>query len=96
MLLTAMIKLEVSEEQRSLLLRTRERRNQACNGLSAIAFHDLVWNKFELHRKCYRGIRDYLGISAQMTVRDIKKVADSYRTDGELLKDQVFARSASE
>ena len=69
-----------------MLLATMERRNEACNEVSVIAFHDNDWNKFRLQKKCYHGIRADHGISAQMAIRDIKKVADSYRTDVENIR----------
>ena len=86
MLLIAKLKLLPNEEQHAQLLQTMERRNAACNRISAIAFHDQDWNKFRLQQKCYRGIRDDFRLSAQMTIRDIKKVSDSYVTDRENIR----------
>ncbi len=86
MIVTAKLKLLPTVEQHALLLQTMERRNEACNKVSAIAFHDHDWNQFRLHKRCYRGIRADFGLSAQMVVRDIKKVRDSYVTDVENLR----------
>ena len=86
MLLTAHLKLLVSEEQRSLLFEFMERSNQACNKVSAIAFHDKNWNRVKLQKHCYYGVRDEFGLSAQTTILVTRKVADSYRTDIENIR----------
>ena len=86
MLLTTHLKLLVSEEKRPLLLEFMERSNQACNKVSAIAFHDKNFNRVKLQKQCYYGVREECGLSAQTTVLVTRKVADSYRTDVENIR----------
>jgi putative transposase len=88
MLLTVKCKLVVNDEQKAALLRTMEQCNAACNRLSEIAFHDNDWNKFRLQKKCYVGIREDFGLRAQMAIRCISKVADTYKTDATLIKER--------
>jgi putative transposase len=88
MLLTVKCKLAVNDEQRRALLRTMEECNAACNRLSEITFHDTDWNKFRLQKKCYYGIKQEFGLKAQMAVRCISKVCDSYKTDATLIKER--------
>lgn len=96
MLLNAKLKLLPSREQHAQLLQTMERRNKACDHISAIAFNDRDWNKFRLQKKCYHGIRADYGLSAQMTIRDIKKVRDSYVTDVENIRIRNMMRPKDE
>ncbi len=78
MLYTVKIRLYPSSEQIEQLLKTMERFNAACNVISKIAFENKTFGKIALQRLCYYQIRDDFKLSAQMVVRAIGKVAESY------------------
>lgn len=75
---TLKTRLYPSEEQAHQLLKTMESFNAACNIISQIAFENKTFGKIALQRLCYYQIRDELKMSAQMVVRAIGKVAESY------------------
>lgn len=79
--LTFMVKLNPTPEQHRLLLETMERFNAACDYVASIAFAYRTANKYALQRLCYQDVREQFGLSAQMTVRAINKVADAYKRD---------------
>jgi len=81
MKLTANIKLIPSKEQYQLLKDTLETSNQACNWISEIAFKTKTFGQFALHEPTYHEIKNKFHLSAQMAVRSIAKVADSYKID---------------
>ena len=78
MLYTVKIRLYPSSEQSEQLLKTMERFNAACNVISKIAFDNKVFGKIKLQHLCYYSIREQFKLSAQMVVRAIGKVAESY------------------
>ena len=78
---TLMIKLTPSPEQRQSLLETMERFNEACNYVSELAFCHYTAGQVKLHHLAYQKLRKDYGLSAQMAVRCIGKVADTYRRD---------------
>ena len=55
-----------------------ERFNSACNVISKIAFDNKTFGKINLQQLCYYDIREQFKLSAQMVVRAIGKVAESY------------------
>lgn len=79
MKLTAQLKLRPTPAQADALRRTLERTNEACNRISGIAWETTVFRQFDLHRLCYRDVREHFGLAAQVTVRAISKVADAYK-----------------
>ena len=81
MKLTAKIKLKPNEEQRQYLHETLQRANAACNYISNIAWEQRTFNKFRLHQLCYYAVREQFGLTAQIVVRALGKVADSYKLD---------------
>jgi IS605 OrfB family transposase len=81
MIQTLMIKLAPSQEQHALLLQTMERFNEACNYLSELAFSHYTAGQVKLHHLAYHYLREHYGLSAQMAVRAIGKVAETYRRD---------------
>lgn len=81
MKLTAKVKLQTTPEQHQALLETIERANAACDWISDMAWNLRVFNQFKLHGLTYYDIREIYGLSAQMTVRCISKVTDSYKLD---------------
>lgn len=81
MKLTQLLKLQPTEEQTKLLLETMERFNTACNYVSQIAFNEHTASQVKLHHLAYYDVRSKFGLSAQMAVRVIGKVAESYKAD---------------
>lgn len=78
MLYTVKIRLYPSSEQSEQLLKTMEQFNAACNVISKIAFDNKTFGKIKLQQLCYYDIRDKFKLSAQMVVRAIGKVSESY------------------
>ena len=83
MKLTAKIKLQPTSDQRDRLLNTLEAANAACNDISQQAWEAKTFRQYPLHHLVYHDIRERYGLSAQMTVRAIGKVADAYKLDHE-------------
>lgn len=81
MRLTAQLKLQPTPAQADALQRTLERTNAACNYISECAWEAQTFRQFDLHRLCYREVRERFGLAAQTTVRAISKVADAYKLD---------------
>jgi putative transposase len=79
--LTAQIKLQATPVQADALRRTLERANAACNYISELAWEMKTFRQYDLHKLCYRAVRDRFGLAAQVTVRAISKVADAYKLD---------------
>jgi predicted transposase len=79
------IKLLTNEDQHNKLLETMKRFNQACNEISRIAFENKTNGKIKIQKLCYYKIREKFGLSAQMVVRAIGKVAESYKVDKKTL-----------
>lgn len=85
MLCTLKIKLMPTTEQFDALLETMKRFNQACNYISKIAFNSKTFAKTKIQRLCYYDVREEFNLSAQMVVRAIGKVSESYKTDKKTL-----------
>jgi IS605 OrfB family transposase len=81
MKLTTRIKLLPSPQQHQALLRTMQQFNAACNHLSRYAFAHRVFDKYDLHHLLYHCLRARFGLSSQMAVRVLGKVADAYKTE---------------
>ncbi|RJS72254.1 transposase [ANME-2 cluster archaeon] len=98
MLQTLMVKVNTDKEQYEKLLKTMHRFNDACNDIANVAFKNRCANKVKLQKIVYYDIRERYGLSAQMTVRAISKVVESYkrnkkikptfRRDGAMVYDQ--------
>ncbi|HEX3271559.1 MAG TPA: RNA-guided endonuclease TnpB family protein [Ktedonobacterales bacterium] len=78
---TVLLKLAPPPEQHAALLRTLETFNAACNVIAEVAFAQHSANKIELQKQVYYDIRARFGLSSQMTVRAIAKVAEAYKRD---------------
>jgi IS605 OrfB family transposase len=78
---TLMVKLAPAEEQHRALLETIEHFNEAANYASQIAFGQKVFSQFSLHKLVYLTLRERFGLSAQMAVRAIANVSQSYKGD---------------
>jgi len=74
-------KLRTSDESAAALADTMRRFNAACNALSKQAWETKTFRAFDLHNLAYHATRAEFGLPAQLTVRAIAKVADSYKTD---------------
>ena len=81
MLLTLKVKLNPDREQHDKLLATMEKFNEACNYASEAAWHNKKFGKTGIQKLTYYDIRQRFGLSAQLTVRAIAKVAGSYSND---------------
>jgi len=79
MKLTARIKLLPSPEQGDALKQALERANAACNAISEQAWASQIFKQFPLHKLAYYDVRERFGLSAQMAVRAISRVADAYK-----------------
>jgi len=81
MLLTIKVKLYPNEHQEKALLETMERFNEACDYISKIAWSTRTFGKVGIQKIVYYDVRENYNLSAQMVVRAIGKVAESYRID---------------
>ena len=79
MLYTLKIKLHPTQEQSDALLETMQHFNAACNFISQYAFEHKVFSKIQIQKDIYYRIREDFGLSAQMAVRAIGKVAEAYK-----------------
>jgi len=93
MKLTVKVKLLPTSEQKDSLVKTIEVFNEACNYTSAVAFKDKKFGQVGLHHLCYYHVRDRYGLSAQLTVRAIGKVSESYRAEKKRL--HVFKKHSA-
>ena len=55
--------------------------NAACNALSKKAWDTQTFRAFDLHKLTYHATRAAFGLPAQLTVRAIAKVCDTYKAD---------------
>ena len=78
---TLAVKLAPAPVQAAALLTTMERFNAACDAIAAVAFREHCANKIKLQQLVYYVVRERFGLSAQMTVRAIAKVVESYKRD---------------
>jgi IS605 OrfB family transposase len=81
MKLVAQVKLRPTPEQADLLQHTLEQANAACRLVSDTAWETKTFRQYDLHHKCYQAVREQFGLSAQVAVRAIAKVADAYKLD---------------
>lgn len=81
MKLIAQVKLNPTEEQAESLRKTLLAANGAAQHVSDYAWMVKTFGQYDLHHAQYYIIREQFGLSAQMAVRVIAKVADSYKLD---------------
>ena len=67
--------------QRDALLATMERVNAACDEASRVAWKTKVFRQFDLHHLAYRELRTRFGLSSQMAIHALAKVANGYAVD---------------
>lgn len=87
MKLTLKIKLLPTETQKESLLSTLEEANSACNYISDVAFQKRLFNQFKLHKETYHHVKNNFNLSAQIVVRCISKVTDSYKIDRKVIRE---------
>jgi putative transposase len=78
---TVTCKLRVNPETAAALAETMERFNAVCNRLSELAWETKTFRAYDLHALAYHAVRQEFKLPAQLVVRAIAKVADSYKTD---------------
>lgn len=93
MKLTVKVKLLPTPEQKASLVRTIEVFNEACNCISKIAFEKKSFGQVGLHHLTYHNIRAKFGLSAQLAVRAIGKVSESYKIEKKKL--HVFKKHSA-
>jgi putative transposase len=81
MKLIAQIKLHPTPQQADALKRTLETANAACTAISRVAWEQKVFGKYDLQQLTYHHIKAEYGLSAQMVIRCLAKVGDSYKLD---------------
>ena len=81
MKLSMKLKLITTETQKQALLDTMQRFNSACDYISDVAFGNKVFGQIKLHKLTYYEIREQFGLGAQMAVRAIGKVVESYKVE---------------
>jgi putative transposase len=79
--LIAQVKLNPTKEQAQLLKQTLEEANAACNRISELAWASQTFGQYAIHKAYYSHVRERSGLSAQVVVRCIAKVADAYKLD---------------
>jgi len=79
--ITVTVKLQPNSEQAPSLVATIERANAACDRISEVAWDAQVFGQYALHHLAYTDTREAFGLTAQMVVRCISKVADAYKLD---------------
>ena len=85
MICTLKIKLVANEHQCSELLQTMKRFNEACNHISKLAFDAKTFSKIKLQKLCYYDVRSEFKLPAQMVVRALGKVSESYKVEKKTL-----------
>ena len=83
MKLIAQVKLLPNVSQAKALKETLGRANAACDAISAVAWHGKTFGQYALHKLTYHSIKKSFGLSAQVVVRCVAKVADAYKLDKE-------------
>jgi IS605 OrfB family transposase len=79
--LIAQIKLLPSSEQGNALRKTLEVANAACNYISTQAWDSKTFRQIPIHKLAYYEVKEMFGLTAQVVVRCISKVADAYKLD---------------
>lgn len=79
MRLSVSVLLKPSKEQHQLLLKTLQTANAACNFISQQAWENKTFGRASLHKLTYYPTKEQFNLTAQMVVRAIAKVVDSYK-----------------
>ena len=86
MKLIVQLKLQPDEKSAKALRETLERANAAANAISRRAWEAQTFRQYALHKLVYHPIRVEFDLSAQVVVRLLAKVADSYKLDRNVLR----------
>jgi putative transposase len=81
MKLTLQLQVLPDTEQRTVLLTTMERFNEAATFAARTGFDAGVFSQPSIHKLVYREIRERFGLSAQMAVRAIGKAVEAFKRD---------------
>ncbi|MBN1679931.1 MAG: transposase [Anaerolineae bacterium] len=81
MKLIAQVRLYPMRDQYATLKQTLEQANAACNFISARAFEAQTFHRYGMQKLTYYDAKGRFGLSAQMVIRCLAKVADAYRLD---------------
>jgi putative transposase len=81
MKLAAKVKLATTQEQSCALLYTLKRTNEICNSISGEAWKAQAFQQFAIHKLAYYSAKEKSGLTSQILVRAIAKVADAYKLD---------------
>jgi predicted transposase len=73
MKLIAQVKLLPAPEQADALRHTLEQANVACRFVSDTAWETKTFRQYDLHHKCYKGVREQFGLSAQVQYERLPK-----------------------
>jgi len=96
MKLIAQLQLKPMPEQAAALKTTLETANAACDYIAALAWEQQEFRQYHLHKLAYESTRARFGLSAQVVVRCISKVADAYKLDKGTKKGQrTFTRTGA-
>ncbi len=79
--MTVQVKLLPTPDQANVLRDTLRTANAAANEISEIAWEHRSFGQYKLHKLAYHPVKHSSGLSAQMIVRAIAKVADAYKLD---------------
>jgi predicted transposase len=79
MKLIAQVKLLPTPQQADALRHILETTNAACNYISTVAWETQTFGKFALQKLCYPHVREIFGLSAQIVIRALAKVGDTYK-----------------
>jgi putative transposase len=81
MRLIAQVQLQPTPAQADMLLRTLERANAAADAISRVAWQEQTFGRYDLQKMIYHAVRADFGLTAQVVVRLLAKVADAYKRD---------------
>ena len=81
MLKTLQIKLLPNDDQKEAIMDTFIKFNEACNFVSRIAFERKLYNRVFLQNVVYKDIRETFDVAAQLAIRVLGKVVETYETD---------------
>jgi putative transposase len=92
--LAAAVKMLPTKAQAGSLIETLVRCNEAATWLAETGYAAKKFRQFDLHRLAYFDIRNKFGLSAQMAVRTIAKVADAFKINRAVAP--VFRKNAAQ
>jgi IS605 OrfB family transposase len=93
MKLIAQVRLQPTPDQAEALRQTMLAYNDAANYISDQAWMRKSFRAYDLHHATYYAVRERFGLSAQLTIRVIKDVADAYKLDTK--RKRTFRRMGS-